>query len=81
MILIHYLSSVEKVGKVHNGRGNPQNSYYLDDEDVVFVDEDSILTIEQYLEYEKIYPILLRKMSIYAIKYNRVSINRNRRRL
>ncbi len=35
--LIHYLMSAENIRKVHNGRGNPQNRYYPEEElDVIF---------------------------------------------
>ena len=35
--LILYLSSISKVKKLHNGRGNPQNGYYpVDEMDVIF---------------------------------------------
>ena len=30
--LIHYISSMKNINYVHNGRGNPQNNYYPDDE-------------------------------------------------
>lgn len=62
--LIHYLTSVENIRKVHNGRENPQNHYYpVEELDDIFAkiwrklrkDNKEIFPLESYIKDSAIF--------------------------